>query len=86
LVGPAGSVESANIKTKTSYERKSKNKTVPARVAVQPPVGRPCNGGTQIEILKENEMMLTKNHRRPRGRSPPLGQLYLTQADQSVNI
>jgi hypothetical protein len=83
LVGPAGSVESANIKTKTSYERK--NKTVPARGAVQPPVGRPCNGGTQIEILKENEMMLT-NHRRPRGRSPPLGQLYLTQADQSVNI
>jgi hypothetical protein len=39
----------------------------------------------KIEILKENEMKLT-NHRRPRGRSPPPGQLYLTQADQSVNI
>jgi hypothetical protein len=60
---PCGSVESANIKTKTSYERKNKNKTVPARGAVQPPVGRPCGG-----------------------RSPPLSKLYLTQADQSINI
>ena len=25
-------------------------------------------------------------HRRPHGRSPPLGQLYLTHVDQSVNI
>jgi len=33
----------------------------------------------------ENEMMLT-NHPRRRARSPPLGKLCLTQADQSVNI
>jgi hypothetical protein len=40
---------------KTSYERKTKNKTVPARGMAQPPVGQPCNGGTQIEVLQESE-------------------------------
>lgn len=29
--------------------------TIPARAAVQPPVGRPCNGGTQIEIQPKGE-------------------------------
>jgi hypothetical protein len=96
---PCGRVKIPTSK-QTFYEKENQNKTILARGAVVPPVGRPCNAGTQIEtawldfrsprsrarLRRQGSEMMLPTHRRPHGRSPPLGELYLTHVDQSVNI
>lgn len=51
LVGPAA-VEGVAAKTQ-NLPGKEKPKTIPARGAVEPPVGRPCDGGTRIDIQRK---------------------------------
>jgi hypothetical protein len=85
--GSAGSfLDAKSQQPQTGQQYLWQTAVLPGRLLVDPESPDFRNPRSRARRRRQGtEMKLTK-HRRPHGRSPPMGQLYLTHVDQSVNI